>query len=208
VPTQTKPDNPVAEIEDRLRELERQHRRAEDAIRTADQRIREIATRQHQIAVAVVSEDPEAAQENEQLEETLLIETRRAATAKSAAQQLTRRIGEAKEDLAEAKRQVHRQHAKRLAEDRYALEEEAEAQITALSNTLGQLKALDARQRHALSQGGVEQGDMDALVWNSNLQAWLRTRLAGFVGATPKHQEFATKTLQEVDPLSREGGEA
>jgi chromosome segregation ATPase len=188
VPTQTKPDNPVAELEDRLRELERQHRHANDAIRSAGRRTRDIAARQQQIAVAVVSEDPEAVAENEQLEETLLIETRREATAKSAADQLARMIAEAKEDLAEAKRREHRLAAKRLAEDRYALEEDAEAQMAALRNTLDQLKTLDGRHRQELQAGGREAYGMDVLVWNSNLQAWLRTRLAGFVGATPKHQ--------------------
>ena len=85
MPAETKPReaNRAGELEDRLSTLGQQRRLAADAITAATQRVEEIVARQQQIAVAVVSEDEEAVTENEQLEEALLIENRRRATARS-----------------------------------------------------------------------------------------------------------------------------
>ena len=85
MPAETKPReaNRAGELEDRLSTLGQQRRLAADAITAATQHVEEIVARQQQIAVAVVSEDEEAVTENEQLEEALLIENRRRATARS-----------------------------------------------------------------------------------------------------------------------------
>jgi hypothetical protein len=198
VPTQTKPEQTPGE---RLSELEQQRRQAADAITLAEQRTEEIATRQQQIAVAVVSEDAEAIAENEQLEEALLIERRRAATAKSAAQQLGVLIAEAKEDLAADKRRGHLEAAAQLAHERYDLEAQAEQEMRLLLRTLSELEHLDRRHCQELRAGGL-QTPTEPLGWM--VEAWLLTRLAGWVSENPRHQGFAAKDLPELDGLASE----
>jgi predicted Zn-dependent protease len=199
VTTKTKPEERVGELEERLSELEQQRRQAADAITLAEQRTEEIATRQQQIAVAVVSEDAEAVAENEQLEEALLIERRRAATAKSAAQQLDALIAGAKEDLAADKRRGHLEAAAQLAHERYDLEAQAKQEMRLLLKTLCELEHLDRRHCQELRAGGL-QTPTEPLGWM--VEAWLLTRLAEWVSENPRHQGFAAKDLPELDGLA------
>jgi hypothetical protein len=196
VPTQTKPEQTLGE---RLSELERQRLQAAAAITLAEQRTEEIATRQQQIAVAVVSEDAEAVAEDEQLEETLLLERRRAATARSAAKQLDALIAGAKEDLAADKRRGHLEAAKHLAHERYDLEAQAEQEMRLLLKTLSEFEHLDRRHCQELRLGGVEP-PKEPLAWT--LEPWLLTRLAGWVRENPSHQGFVAKDLAELDALA------
>ena len=200
MPTQTKPEQTPGE---HLSELEQHRRQAADAITLAEKRTEEIATRQQQIAVAVVSEDAEAVAENEQLEEALLIERRRAATAKSAAQQLGVLIAEAKEALAADKRRGHLAQAAHLARERYGIEVQAEEEISRLLATLSELEQLDRRQCQELRAGGAEH-PTQPFGWT--VEAWLLTRLAGWVSENPRHQGFAAKTLPELDALAEPTG--
>ena len=201
MPTKTKPEERVGELEDRLSELEQQRRQAADAITLAEQRTEEIAARQREIAVAVVSEDEEAVTENEQLEEALLIERRRAATASSAAEQLDARIEQVKEALAEEKRRGHLRQAAQLARERYGIEVRAEEDIGRLLATLSELEQLDRRHCQELRAGGL-QTPTQPLGWM--VEAWLLTRLAGWVSENPRHQGFAAKDLPELDGLASE----
>ena len=201
MPTKTKPEERVGELEDRLSELEQQRRQAADAITLAEQRTEEIAARQREIAVAVVSEDEEAVTENEQLEEALLIERRRAATASSAAEQLDARIEQVKEALAEEKRRGHLRQAAQLARERYGIEVRAEEDSGRLLATLSELEQLDRRHCQELRAGGL-QTPTQPLGWM--VEAWLLTRLAGWVSENPRHQGFAAKDLPELDGLASE----
>ena len=196
MPTQMKPEQTLGE---RLSELEQQRRQAADAITLAEQRTEEIATRQQQIAVAVVSEDAEAAAENERLEEALLIERRRVATARSAAEQLDALIAEAKEALAAEKRRGHLEQAAELARARYGIEVQAEEEISRLLATLSELEQLDRRQCQELRSGGAEHSTQP---FGWTVEAWLLTRLAGWVSENPRHQGFAAKDLPEFDGLA------
>jgi uncharacterized membrane protein YccC len=157
--------------------------------------------RQREIAVAVVSEDEEAVTENEQLEEALLIERRRAATASSAAEQLDARIEQVKEALAEEKRRGHLRQAAQLARERYGIEVRAEEDIGRLLATLSELEQLDRRHCQELRAGGL-QTPTQPLGWM--VEAWLLTRLAGWVSENPMHQGFAAKDLPELDGLASE----
>jgi hypothetical protein len=196
VPTQMKPEQTLGE---RLSELEQQRRQAADAITLAEQRTEEIATRQQQIAVTVVSEDEEAVTENEQLEEALLLERRRAVTARSAAEQLGEQIDQAKEELAEEERRGHLRQAAQLARERYEIEAQAEQEMRLLLKTLSELGHLDRRHCQELRAGGL-QAPTDPLGWM--VEAWLLTRLAGWVSENPRHQGFAAKDLPEFDGLA------
>src|SRR5215211_3564485 len=138
----TKPPD-QAELQDRLTELEQQRQQADRAITEAEERMKAAAARQQEIAVAVVAEDEEAVKEAEWLGDSINRLTQRRVAATSAAQQLGVQIGQIKEDIKEAERRKHREAYNRLAEDRYALEEEAEAQMVALLNTLDQLRQID-----------------------------------------------------------------
>jgi uncharacterized membrane protein YccC len=198
MPTKTKkPENRTSELEEHLSDLEQKRRLAGDAVTGATRRIAEIAARQQEIAVAVVSGDEGALVENEQLEETLLLENRRRATARSAAQQLDAQLEQAKEALAEEKRREHLERAADLARKRYALESRAEEDISRLLATLSELEQLDRRHCHEMRLGGVE-----PLGWM--VEEWLLTRLAAWVSENPRHQGFAAKDLPELDGLASE----
>jgi uncharacterized membrane protein YccC len=202
MPTKTKkPENRTGELEEHLSDLEQKRRLAGDAVTGATRRIEEIAARQQEIAVAVVSEDEEAVSENEQLEETLLLENRRRATARSAAQQLDAQLEQAKEALAEEKRREHLERAADLARKRYALESRAEEDISRLLATLSELEQLDRRHCHEMRLGGVEP-PTEPLGWM--VEEWLLTRLAAWVSENPRHQGFAAKDLPELDGLASE----
>jgi hypothetical protein len=200
VATQTQPEQT---LEERLSTLERQRRQAADVIALAAQRTEDIGTRQRTIAVAVVSEDAEAAAENERLEEALLIERRRVATARSAAEQLDTLIAEAKEALASESRREHLEQAAELARERYGIEVQAEEEISRLLARLSALERLDRRQCQELRAGGAEH-PTQPFGWT--VEEWLLTRLAGWVSENPRHQGFAAKTLPELDALAEPTG--
>jgi uncharacterized membrane protein YccC len=201
MPTQEKQANHTAELEEHLSALEQQRRLAGEAVTGAARRIEEIAARQQEIAVAVVSGDEGAIAENEQLEKTLLIENNRRKTARSAAEQLDQQIAQAKEALAGAKREGHRQRAADLARERYALEARAEEDISRLLATLSELEQLDRRHCQEMRLGGVEP-PKEPLAWT--LEPWLLTRLGGWVRENPSHQAFVAKDLAELDALASE----
>jgi hypothetical protein len=198
--TTKKPQSRAQELEERIRTLEQQRRQAAAAITLAGQRTEEIAARQQEIAVAVVSEDEEAVTENERLEETLLLETRRQATARSAAQQLDAQLEQATEALDEEKRREHLERAADLARERYAIEARAEEDIGRLLATLSELEQLDRRHCQEMRLGGVEP-PKEPLAWT--LETWLLTRLRRWVRENPSHQGFAAKDLAERDGLAQ-----
>lgn len=154
--TKEKTAERTAELQGKLRELERQHQHAAAALIEARERAEEIAARQREIAVAVISGEAAAVRENDQLEEALLLENRRRETARSAAKQLLAQIEQTKKDLDAEERRIHLEQAAELAHERYTLEERAEEEIGALFATLSELGRLDQRQRAKLRQAGKE----------------------------------------------------
>jgi hypothetical protein len=206
MPTKTKPEERVGELEERLSVLEQQRRQAADAIALAEQRTEEIAGRQQQIAVAVVGEDPEAVTENERLEEALLIENRRRATARSAAEQLDAQIEHAKEELVAEERRIHLEQGTELARERYTLEGRAEEEIGALFATLSELAQLDQRQREKLRLAGKE---LPRETFNQLLESWLSARFGGAEGYLPTLsliEYYRHYALGELDPLAKKRG--
>jgi hypothetical protein len=202
VPTQTKkPENRTGVLEERIHTLQQQRQRASDAITEAEDASSEIKERQDSIAVAVVAQEPAAAEEMASLDEALLLETRRAAVGRTAAQQLDAQLEKAKENLAEEKRREHLDRAADLARERYALEARAEEDISHLLATLSELEQLDRRHCQELRAGGL-QTPTEPLGWM--VEEWLLTRLAGWVSENPRHQGFAAKDLPELDGLASE----
>jgi chromosome segregation ATPase len=203
MPTQEKQANHTAELEEHLSALEQQRRLAGEAVTGAARRIEEIAARQQEIAVAVVSGDEGAIAENEQLEKTLLIENNRRKTARSAAEQLDQQIAQAKEALAGAKREGHRQRAADLARERYALEARAEANMDALLGTLTELATLDGRQRRQRHLAGREQAHAEHPL-DRTLYDWLSARLGGVHGYLGLSISPGTegRPLYELDALA------
>jgi len=121
--------------------------------------------------------------------------------AKSAAQQLDAQIAQAKEALAAEKRRGHPEAARHLAHERYDLEAQAEQEMRLLLKTLSELEHLDRRHCQELRAGGL-QTPTEPLGWM--VEAWLLTRLAGWVSENPRHQGFAAKDLSELDGLASE----
>ena len=91
-----------------------------------------------------------------------------------------------------------------LARERYGIEMPAEEEISRLLATLSELEQLDRRQCQELRAGGAEH-PTQPFGWT--LEAWLLTRLAGWVSENPRHQGFVEKDLAELDALAQPGGE-
>jgi chromosome segregation ATPase len=199
----TKPPD-QAELQDRLAELEQQRQKAKDAITTAERRIEAAAARQQEIAVAVVAEEEEAVKEAEWIEESISRLTRRRVAATSAAQQLGVQIGQTTEDIKETERRKHREAYTRLAEDRFCLEEEAEAQMAALLHTLSELQRIDGRQRSEGVRAGRSNVQTESPL-DRTLQNWLSVRLGGIEGYLDVNPTPGTegKALHALDGLSR-----
>lgn len=121
------PKERVHALDDELASLEERRERASGAIRDADNELSRIKARQDAIAVAVIAEDDSAVSENTDLEERLIIATRRANVARSACSQLEQRISEAKAEREKAVRDVHTESYHDLARRRYQLEKKIEA---------------------------------------------------------------------------------
>ena len=79
----------------------------------------------------------------------------------------------------------------------------AEEEISRLLATLSELEQLDCRQCQEVRAGGAEH-PTQPFGWT--LEAWLLTRLAGWVSENPRHQGFAAKTLPELDALAEPTG--
>lgn len=196
-----KPENRTGVLEERLRSLERQRLRASEQIREAEDESSEIKERQNAISVAVVAEESAAVKEMTTLEEALLIETRRAAVARTASKQLRAEIVQAKVALAEENRREHLDRAADFARERYTLEARAEEDVSRLLATLSELEQLDRRHCQEMRLGGVEPPN-ELLSWT--LEPWLLTRLGGWVRENPSHQGFVAKDLGELDGLASE----
>ncbi len=195
----------LGSLEEQLRRLEQKRERAAGMVLDADNEAAEIRRRQDEIAVAAVSEEPEALEEMASLEEALLVATRRSGVARSAAAQLEEQIGQTREDLAEAERAVHRQRFEEMGRERHALEERLEEQLGTLLEGLAELRDLDQRQRLESYEAGV--GDAFARSpLGDVVGAWLSSRFGGAGGYLPLtvsdwHRDHA---LAELDGLARD----
>ena len=89
-----------------------------------------------------------------------------------------------------------------LARERYRLEERAEDQMTALLETLGELRALDERQRRAAGAAGVRGATLR--VSQGVVASWLSSRLGGNGGFVRLVKPLGfEKPLPELDPLAK-----
>ncbi len=210
MPTKTrKPGDRTDEIAGRIRDLEHKRERAASMVLEADNEASGIKRRQDEIAVAAVSEEPEALEEMATLEESLLVATRRAGVARSAVGQLEEQIERAREDLDEAEREAHREAFDKLAGERARLEASIEEQMTGLLDALGDLQTLDQAQRQEAYLAGV--GDAYAThILAYTVRAWLVSRLGGHGRylELPVIDHYRERTLAELDMLTRplEGG--
>ncbi len=206
MPTKTrKPGNRTDEIAGRIRDLEHKRERAASMVLEADNEAAEIKRRQDEIAVAAVSEEPEALEEMGVLEETLLTAVRRGGVARSAVEQLGAQIEQAKEDLVEEHKRIARERFEELAKERHALEERLEEQLGTLLGGLAELRDLDQAQR--LESYAAGQADAFAThVLADTVANWLAGRLGGHGGFLPgvtTFEHYKEHTLAELDVLAR-----
>jgi chromosome segregation ATPase len=198
----------LGSLEEQLRRLEEQRERASGMVLEADNEASEIKQRQDSIAVAAVSEEPEALEEMATLEEALLVATRRGGVARSAVGQLEEQIERAREDLAEAEREVHRERFEEMGRERHALEERLEEQLGAFLGGLAELRDLDHRQRLESYEAGVDDAFARSPLGDV-VAAWLSSRFGGAGGFLPLtvsdwHRDHA---LAELDGLARDPAE-
>ncbi len=202
MPTKTR--SKTAKLETEIAALEEQRQRAADAILSADNELHEVKGRQDELAVAVIAEEKEAVSEMASLEEALLVATRRASVARSAVAQLEEQIERARQDLAEAEREVHREAFDKLAGERVRLEARIEEQMSGLLDALGELQTLDQAQRQEAYLAGV--GDAYAThMLAYTVRAWLVSRLGGHGRylELPVIDHYRERTLAELDVLTR-----
>jgi hypothetical protein len=107
------------------------------------------------------------------------------------------------DDLADEERHEHLAAYYRLDADRYALEEEAEAQLAALLNTLEELKRIDVRQRQQSTRAGRPNAHGEHPI-RFLLADWLGARLGGVEGYLDSSisPTFAERSLPELDGLA------
>jgi hypothetical protein len=68
---------------------------------------------------------------------------------------------------------------------------------------MASVRAYNTRRREEMRAGGAEH-PTQPFGWT--VEAWLPTRLAGWVSENPRHQGFAAKTLPELDALAEPTG--
>ncbi len=147
----------VERLEGEVSNLAEQLASAQRSARDAEQEIRAISARRKSLGLAVFQEDPEAVEELAGLrtraasaEETLEVSV-------GASEQLERRLGEAKEALAEARIRVHREKADELYRQSAALDAERDE----LGKRLAEVLDRQADLYHDQVQAVRETGDVD-----------------------------------------------
>ncbi len=163
----------VQRLEGEVENLAGQLASARQSARGAEQEIGTISARRKEIGLAVFREDPEAVEELAELrsraasaEETLEVSV-------GASEQLGRRLGEAKEALAEARIRVHREKADELYRQSAALDAEREELGKRLAEVLDRQADLHHDRVQAVRQSGDHDRANSMFVSGNGTRDWL-----------------------------------
>jgi hypothetical protein len=192
-------------LADRLRDLEARRQRAAEAIREAKNEAAEIRSRQDALAVAVVAEDEEAMRKMADLQDDLLVATRRAEVARIAVPKLGEEITRTEKEHAEAVRHIHLAEAEEYVRERHEIEAELESAMNVLLERLENLKRVDKLQRQQLYRAGDEYAFARHQV-DRTIASWLTSKLSGAKGYLPlpvDYQHQGQHSLPELDPMLR-----
>jgi hypothetical protein len=192
-------------LADRLRDLEARRQRAAEAIREAKNEAAEIRSRQNALAVAVVAEDEESTKKMADLQDDLLVATRRAEVARIAVPKLEEEIARTEKEHSEAVRHIHLAEAEEYVRERHEIEAELENAMNVLLERLENLKRVDKLQRQQLYRAGDEYAFARHQV-DRTIASWLTSKLSGAKGYLPlpvDYQHQGQHSLPELDPMLR-----
>lgn len=138
----TKTQNTVEDLEEKVARLQTQQESAIARAEEADQRLEQLHAHGVTLAPAALSGDAEASKQLESLEDEAASLTRTIRVAKDAASELDRVIGATREELTEARRDLHRERFEELAEEARGLDARREVLAQQLIEVLEQQDAL------------------------------------------------------------------
>jgi chromosome segregation ATPase len=172
----------VAQLEEEVAQLQQQQDSAVEQAEKAGQRLEQIHSQCVALAPAAFSGDSEATKQLASLEDEAASLTRTIRVAKDAASELDRVIGATKEELAEARRELHRKRCEELTKEAREIDRRRDGLAQQLKAVLEQQSALgwkmseevrhyDEDQANVLSLG-VAAGHREWLT--ETFRAWLR----------------------------------
>jgi hypothetical protein len=192
-------------LADRLRDLQARRQRAAEAIREANNEAAEIRSRQDALAVAVVAEDEESMKKMADLQDSLLVATRRVEVSRIAVSKLGEEIARTEKEHSEAVRHIHLAEAEEYARKRHEIAAEIEGAMDFLLERLEDLKRVDNLQRQQLYRAGDEYALVRHQV-DHTIASWLTSKLGGTKGYLPlavDYQHQGQHSLPELDPMLR-----
>src|SRR3712207_5568157 len=192
-------------LADRLRDLQARRQRAAEAIREANNEAAEIRSRQDALAVAVVAEDEESTKKMADLQDSLLMATRRVEVSRIAVSKLGEEIARTEKEHSEAVRHTHLAEAEEYARERHEIAAEIEGAMDLLLERLEDLKRVDNLQRQQLYRAGDEYALVRHQV-DHTIASWLTGKLGGAKGYLPlavDYQHQGRHGLPELDPMLR-----
>src|SRR3712207_4527982 len=190
-------------LADRLRDLQARRQRAAEAIREANNEAAEIRSRQDALAVAVVAEDEESTKKMADLQDSLLMATRRVEVSRIAVSKLREEIARTEKEHSEAVRQSHLAEAEEYARKRHEIEAQIEGAMNVLLERLEDLKRVDNLQRQQLYRAGDEYAYARHQV-ERTIASWLTSKLGGAKGYLPLAVDYRHQgqhSLPELDPI-------
>ena len=192
-------------LADRLRDLQARRQRAAEAIREANNEAAQIRSRQDALAVAVVAEDEESTKKMADLQDSLLMATRRAEVSRIAVSKLGEEIARTEKEHSEAVRYIHLAEAEEYARERHEIAAQVEGAMDLLLERLEDLKRVDNLQRQQLYRAGDEYAFARHQV-DRAIASWLTGKLGGAKGYLPlavDYQHQGRHGLPELDPMLR-----
>lgn len=185
----------VERLEGEVERLDGQLKSACQSAGEAEEELAAIRARRKELGLAAFQEDEEAVEELAELRARAASAEETIEVSRGAVEQLERLLEEAEEQLAEAKRGLHRQRYDEIAGERYALGEEIEAVADRFAAGLDRLSDLDGEQYTEGRAGGLDPS-YDA---HDLIRGWLSSRFREYLPFGAEVQEFYRAPLVEVD---------
>jgi chromosome segregation ATPase len=195
----------VNAIDEEISRLEGQLRHARDAATAAGQRLADVTRRQDELAIDIVSGSEEAAKENEELEQVVLIESRRRATANSAVTQLRGLIEEQRAARKEAVKGVEAARAAEKADVARELAKTIDERLEGLGEVLDSIvSTMEIRRQMQLKAGLVPDIPTAGIDVSATLKNYLVQRMGPrWAGDTLPHGYHYPRTLAQASYLER-----
>ncbi len=168
----------VERLEGEAERLAEQLASARQSARDAEQEIGTISARRKEIGLAVFREDPAAVEELAELRARATSAEETLEVSGGASEQLERRLGEAKKELAEARVRVHREKYGELQNQSAALDAERDELGKRLAEVLGRQADLHLDMVNEVRQSGAGDEANSMFVSGNGTRDWLELTFA------------------------------